>query len=91
MEKVSLIVSFCLKLHKFILEKSEKEEETAFQLEPVDERSSAVQAFHKTFCSQDLCDTERHLRRRRRDLGKSTLRDAITARLKELQLRRPRS
>ena len=90
-EKVSLIVSCCIKLHNFILEKREDGEEANLQFENVAEHSKGVQAFHEAFCSQDLCDTETHLRRRRQDLEKSTLRDSITARIKELKLRRPRS
>ena len=92
MEEFSLIVSCYLEVHNFIFEKGEEGgHETCLQFEPVDEHSSAFQASRETFRSQVLRDAERDVRRLQRDLERSTLRDAITARLKELKLRRPRS
>ena len=87
--KVSLVVSCCMKLHNFILERSKKGEETLHGFEGASEPSKGSQNFFDSFCPQDLCDAEEHLRRRRRDLEKSTTREAITAHIEQLRLRRP--
>ena len=89
LEKVSLVVSCCMKLHNFILERVCEGEETTYNLDQNEESLRANHDFYETFCSQDLCDTESHLRRRRRDLERSSVREAITGRIERLRLRRP--
>ena len=58
-------------------------------LEQFNRRTAPSKEFYTNFCSQDLCATEGYLRGRRRDLERSTTREAITQRLEELRIRRP--
>ena len=88
LQKVSLVVSCCLKLHNFILD-NVQEEDMLYCMEPFDQGAGASREFYVNFCPQDLCDTEHHQRRRRRDLERSTTCEDITQRIEELRLRRP--
>ena len=88
-EEVSLVVSCSMKIHNFILDTTTGREEAAFHLQEDDQLRRASNDFYENFCPQDLSDTEVHLRRRRRDLEKSSVREGTTANIEELRLRRP--